>query len=507
MGVFDQAEKLEQGQSPKTARKGVFDQAEQLDVPKSFSIPTVGLGGEEAIGADPQSNPSNQNLSTPSTPPSLSDRAMSLASSAGNFGGDLISGVGKGAAKTFYGLARWASDPNQFDDEQEKQHARAFQQKYLTPPSDIEPKNLGEKIGNVGESVGEFLLPAGEVAKGAEATKAVLGGGRLARLAALGVRSAGEGAFGALQEYAKTGGDEDKARAAGLSQAGTTAVLGGIGAGLSKLGRSAYANLFKLSPGDFAYGRDPLEAVRVSGVGVANSLGELKQKLAAELAEHGRVIGDVLDLSPNASTFDRAEIGRQIRTAAAEHANGLEFFGGDASSLRRMADNVATSAENASTLRELHELKTSVGKQVGWAGESQVENARQAALREIYGRLNEFISTSAPGLREQQAQWSGLLTASKALDKEIARRQGARVTAPLITTSAALMGHPIPLAVKLAGKVGMNQPAVVTRLAKLGEPTYAPMARAGVRYLLSRFGIRPFVDDGGENGDSYAGHK
>ena len=43
----------------------------------------------------------------------------------------------------------------------------------------------------------------------------MLGGGRLARLAALGVRSAGEGAFGALQEYAKSGGDEEKARAAG----------------------------------------------------------------------------------------------------------------------------------------------------------------------------------------------------------------------------------------------------------------------------------------------------
>jgi len=394
--VFDQAEKLEQTPGATSASAGnVFDQAEQLDAPKTskvFPIPKVGLTGTENIGpALPyaSSNPS----------PSLSDAAVSAASSVGSFAGDVLGGFGKGAAKTFYGLARAASDPEQFSDEAGKQRARAFQAQHLTPPSDIEPSNVGEKIGNVGENVAEFLLPAGEAAKGAEATKAAFGGTKLARMAALGVRSAGEGAFGALQEYAKSGGDADKAKSAGLSQAATSAVLGGVGAGLSKLGRSGYANLFKLSPGDFAYGRDPLEAVRVSGVGIVNSLSELKQKLAAELAEHGRVIGDMLDLSPNASTFDRAEIGRQIRTAAAEHSNGLEFFGGDASSLQRMADNVATSAENASTLRELHELKTSVGKQVGWAGESQIENARQAALREIYGRLNEFISANSPGLR------------------------------------------------------------------------------------------------------------
>jgi hypothetical protein len=517
MGVFDQAEKLEQGQSPKIAGKSVFDQAEQLDAPKSFSIPTVGLAGEEEIGAGPQSNAPNLNPSTPSTPPSLSDRAMSLASSAGNFGGDLISGVGKGAAKTFYGLARWASDPNQFDDEQEKQHARAFQQKYLTPPSDIEPKNLGEKIGNVGESVGEFLLPAGEVAKGAEATKAVLGGGRLARLAALGVRSAGEGAFGALQEYAKSGGDEEKARAAGLTQAGTSAALGGVGAVASKLGGRTLANLLQTAQSDFRYGRDPVEAVRNSGI-VANSMSDLRTKLATELGKTGQVIGDVLDLSPNAKTFDRAKAAQMIRDSAATHAGSLERFGGDGSSIWRMGANLSEEAANSATLRELHELKTEIGKQVRWAGESQIENARQEALKEMYGKLNSFIDANAPGVKDTQAHYGGILTAGKAVDKEIARRAGAKFNLPFFSVAGLGLGletgHPAVGSIGLmtrAANAALKQPALVTRLAKLGDPTYAPMARAGARYLLSRFGIRPFVEDNSEGNvesrDSYAGQK
>jgi hypothetical protein len=52
--------------------------------------------------------------------------------------------------------------------------------------------------------------------------------------------------------------------------------------------------------------------------------------------------------------------------------------------------NLSAEAANALALGDLHELKTSIGKQIHWAGESQIENARPAALREIYGRLNSF---------------------------------------------------------------------------------------------------------------------
>ena len=514
MGVFDQAEKLEQTPGATSASAGnVFDQAEQLDAPKAskvFSIPKVGLTGTENIGpALPyaSSNPT----------PSLSDSVSAAASSVGSFAGDVLSGIGKGAAKTVYGLARAASDPEQFSDEEGKQRARAFQAQHLTPPSDIEPANVGEKIGNAGENVAEFLLPESEVAKGAEATKAAFGGARLAKLAALGVRSAGEGAFSALQEYAKSGGDKDKAKAAGLTQGATSAVLGGVGAAATKLGGRTLANLLRTTQSDFRYGRDPVEAVRNSGI-VANSMSDFRAKLATELGETGQIIGNMLDQSPNAQTFDRAKAAQLIRDSAATQAGSLERFGGDGSSVWRMGASLSEEAANSTTLRQLHELKTEIGKQIGWAGESQVENARQEALKEMYGKLNGFIDANAPGVKDVQAHYGGILTAGKAVDKEIARRSGAKFNLPFFSVAGLGLGletgHPAVGSIGLmtrAANAGLKQPAVVTRLAKLGDPAYAPMARAGARYLLSRFGIRPFVDDNSEGSaesrDSYAGQK
>src|SRR6266478_1609238 len=109
-------------------------------------------------------------------------------------------------------------------------------------------------------------------ADAAEATKAALGGGRLAKLAALGVRSAGEGAVSRAQELFKTA-DVEKAGSAATTQAATSAAMGPIGAGASWLGKRAFANILRTAATDFRFGRDPVEAVRNSGI-VANSLGD-----------------------------------------------------------------------------------------------------------------------------------------------------------------------------------------------------------------------------------------
>jgi hypothetical protein len=139
-------------------------------------------------------------------------------------------------------------------------------------------------------------------------------------------------------------------------------------------------------------------------------------------------------------------------------------------------------------------------------------------LKERYGRLNSFIDANAPGVKDTQAHYGGILTAGKAVDKEIARRAGAKFNLPFFSVAGLGLGletgHPAVGSIGLmtrAANAGLKQPGVVTRLAKLGDSTYAPMARAGARYLLSRFGIRPFVEDNSEgsveSGDSYAGQK
>ena len=76
-----------------------------------------------------------------------------------------------------------------------------------------------------------------------------------------------------------------------------------------------------------------------------------------------------------------------------------------------MGASLSEEAANSATLRELHELKTEIGKQVRWAGESQIENARQEALKEMYGKLNSFIDSNAPGVKDTQAHYGGILTA------------------------------------------------------------------------------------------------
>jgi hypothetical protein len=278
------------------------------------------------------------------------------------------------------------------------------------------------------------------------------------------------------------------------------------------------ANLLRTTQSDFRYGRNPVEAVRTAGI-VANSMSDLRAKLATELGETGQIIGNMLDQSPNANTFDRAKAAQLIQDSVAEHADRLERFGGDGSSIRRMGTTLSQEAANSAKLRELHEPKTEIGKQIGWAGESQIENARQEALKEMYGKLNGFIDANAPGVKDVQAHYGGILTTGKAVDKEIARQTGAKFNLPFFSVAGLglglELGHPAVGSIGLmtrAANAALKQPAVVTRLAKLGDPTYAPMARAGARYLLSRFGIRPFVDDdnsedSAESRDSYAGQK
>jgi hypothetical protein len=275
--------------------------------------------------------------------------------------------------------------------------------------------------------------------------------------------------------------------------------------------------LLRTTQSDFRYGRNPVEAVRNAGI-VANSMSDLRAKLATELGETGQIIGNLLDQSPNARTFDRAKAAQLIQDSVAEHADRLERFGGDGTTIRRMGASLSQEAANSATLRQLHELKTEIGKQVGWVGESQIENARQEALKEMYGKLNGFIDSNAPGVKDVQAHYGGILTAGKAVDKEIARRTGAKFNLPFFSIAGLGLGletgHPAVGSIGLmtrAANAGLKQPAVVTRLAKLGEPTYAPMARAGARYLLNKFGIRPFVEDNSEGSaesrDSYAGQK
>jgi hypothetical protein len=132
----------------------------------------------------------------------------------------------------------------------------------------------------------------------------------------------------------------------------------------------------------------------------------------------------------------------------------------------------------------------------------------------MYGRLNTFIDANAPGIKDSQAHFGGILTAGKAVDKEIARRSGAKFNLPFFSVAGLGLGletgHPAVGSIGLmtrAANAGLKQPAVVTRLAKLGDPTYAPMARAGARFLLNRFGIKPFGEDDAESKDSYAGQK
>jgi hypothetical protein len=60
------------------------------------------------------------------------------------------------------------------------------------------------------------------------------------------------------------------------------------------------------------------------------------------------------------------------------------------------------------------------------------------------------------------------------------------------------MDHPIPLSSEACRESRDVPGRSRTRLAKLGDPAYAAMSRDGARYLLSRFGIRPFVESDSE---------
>ncbi len=525
MGVFDQAEKLERGQGPTSTSAGnVFDQAQQLDGSKWGNRLTEPSGSTDVGPIAPPAAPlapwqqgtspgSLQVEADTSLPTQAGIAVTNAADAAGQAYTDFYTGTYKQIGKKAYGATKLTNEairkvaPSVPPMPSEADLGSAIGVK----PDFLEPTNTMQKAGGVSEDVGEFLLPAGEIAKGAEATKAALGGGRLAKLAALGVRSAGEGAVSGAQELFKTA-DVEKAGSAATTQAATSAAMGPIGAGASWLGKRAFANILKTAATDFRFGRDPVEAVRNSGI-VANSLGDLHDKLATELTETGQTIRSLVDQSPNATTFDRTKVAQLIRDPISTQMSAVQKFGGSAVPLSRMRASLSAEAANAQTLGDLHELKTSIGHQIRWAGESQIENARQAALREIYGRLNSFIDTNAPGVKDVQAHYGGILAAGKSVDKEIALRSRAKVNFPFFSVAGLglglQLGHPVVGSIGLmtrTANAGLKQPAVVTRLAKLGDPAYATAGRAAARYLLGRGGGAVAGNDSDE-GDSYAGQK
>ncbi len=135
---------------------------------------------------------------------------------------DAVRGVGSGVVRTglgAYNLARKIPGLGGLPEPSD-----TLKQAAVAPPS------TAGQIGRTAEDIGEFMLPAGEIAKGAKAIEGATAGMRGAGLLNAAGKAGLEGASAAGVAGVQSGGDPGQMARAGLTAGGTSAAISGLGA-------------------------------------------------------------------------------------------------------------------------------------------------------------------------------------------------------------------------------------------------------------------------------------
>ena len=172
--------------------------------------------------------------------------------------GDVLTGIGKGATQTAVGLGQVALKgynliPGLPGKDLVRQSIETGEDIKRTQ---LAPENTAQKIGKVGEQIGEFFIPTGAGAKGLQlGSKLTSKAPKLAQgIAKLGGQSLGEAVEFAGKTFLQTGGDTGESIKAGVIGGVATPITKGIGAvakGVFKvLPEKLYAQIFKRSQDD-----------------------------------------------------------------------------------------------------------------------------------------------------------------------------------------------------------------------------------------------------------------
>lgn len=279
------------------------------------------------------------------------------------------------------------------------------------------PENATQKVGQAAAQIGEFLLPAGAVARGGKAIEAATAGMKAAPI----LNTLGTSVLSGLAAGGVTAaqtGDLNTAAKAGAGAAAIGAILPAAMAGAKKITMSVpkINSWLGISANDVSFGANPAKQLVDEGLlgatkksTLANVSGALKEAgmdlrsaLGAADATGANVPAESIVInSLNAAT---KTIGRsKDATFQAHLTNVLDDI---MAKHPRLSDQMLPS--------DAHALKVDIGDAIKWAGAPYEADLNQA-LTSIYRGLNDSLKRSAAAIGPSQERWGNLYLAAKAL--------------------------------------------------------------------------------------------
>lgn len=371
-----------------------------LDTPKlpaGYKLDTPAVAGAGPLGTPQPQNPT-VNMQAP---PPLTTTQSALMN-AGDIGTNLAKGAAKGPLSTITGLSRLINKIPVVGET-------------LAPSSGIraadsysQAHGTAQKIGKLGEQVGEFFLPGpAEEAALAKLAPAV---GKAAPLVGAGLSALGAGTVNKLQGGTFSGG-----AAAGAGGAAAGELLPKLAPALQDMAVGKINRKIGALKGDFARGANPGEGYFQARLGPSSSMGSIAEKAAAAREGFGEKIGDAVDNGVLARIGVKIPVQDGVE-AIAKPINEVHSVlsgpgGGDTGAVEDLSASFRPAIQKAVqdggfTPRDYFNIKRNVAKNTSWGDPTQI--GLKTARQQIAGGMSGVLGDALPELKPLTSGYQNL---------------------------------------------------------------------------------------------------
>ena len=354
--------------------------------------------------------------------------------------------------------------------------------KALAPRKEnFKPQGTAEKIGFGTEQVAEFLVPAGEVAKGVKVTEAGIDALKLGKLSTTVLKTAVKSLIGAGETAGITalqGGNAKETKTAGAIGAVFPLVGKVLDSIVTKLPETAWTSILKRTPTDAVKNPNlPKQAIKTGLTGLS------RESIASKAEDAIQAIEVSLDdlLSKSEGQINTAKVVGYLSDLRTSYA----AIPGEEASVKAI-DGIATKLYEpfkngeAMTVLEANQLKRNIYKVIAKSyGKGVFElPAKTEAQKLIASGLKQEIENVVPEVKTLNQRQAVYLQIKKALDKTIARTEGKGIAGTGIglydlllggigTGAGAATGNPLLGLGIVAAKKGAESTAVLSATSRL----------------------------------------
>jgi len=370
----------------------------------------------------------------------------------------------------------------------------------VTPNADQGAFDWGKLVGQTGEQLAEFLVPASKITKlGEEANLAVKGSGLLEnapnavkKVAPLAAQGAVEGVSYGGVSAAEEGGIDSNVIGIGIASGALPMLspiakkaLDYISAGRNKAATNVITKLIKPNAKSYMFGKDPSRAV-IEHLPISKDWESLVKNINKAKNEAGKEIENVImSANPSETVSVRDLIAKNLDNFKAGNADSTV----QKTYMQKMMDLVNETAPNLETgeldligkvdidnlnAENLWKLQKKIGSLTKWTGQAG-ENEANKALHQLYSDIGKRLDQLAPGTKQAQFKYADLLGAQKSIEARaaVANRNTGILTSMIGGGIGAGLGDGDPKKMIENMLIGIalpriyNSPAFRTTLAKI----------------------------------------